>query len=126
MEKFRISYDNKIVEFATENEAQQYKIDNNISSEIENFTEEIIVFSNVPETISSRQLRLALVSSGISLSIIEDTINALPEPNNSLTKITWEYSTIFERYHPLLEGLGLQLGLNSQQIDDLFILGASL
>lgn len=126
MTKYRIIVDNQTIEFASETEAQQYKTANNIESAIESFTEEIIESVYVPETLTSRQIRLALVLSGVSLAAIGEAIHSLPEPDRSLTQITWEYATIVERHHPMINGLGAQLSLTAQHIDDLFILGAGL
>jgi hypothetical protein len=76
--------------------------------------------------ITAKQIRLALLGFGVSLDMIESAINELPEPTRSYAKVTWEYATIFEREHPMIAGLGAQLGLTSEQIDYLFVEAAKL
>ncbi len=90
-------------------------------------------FNNVPNTVkvaiptvTPRQIRIALVISGFSLETIETVINALPEPDRSIAKITWEYSTEIQRNNPLLSAMAPALGLTSAQIDGLFILAVTL
>lgn len=88
-------------------------------------------FNGIPNTptyaispITARQIRLALLGAGVSLQMIDSAISQMPEPQKSYAQITWEYANVFEREHPMIEGLGSQLGLTSEQIDQLF-LGAS-
>lgn len=80
----------------------------------------------IPKNISSKQIRLGLLSSGFSLQMINDAISQMPEPQKSYAQITWEYATVFEREHPMIESLGTQLGLTSEQIDQLFIRASEL
>lgn len=82
--------------------------------------------STVPESVTPRQMRIALVMSGISLSTIEAIIDSLPEPQKSVTKITWEYSVEFQRKNPILIAMAPALGFNSQQLDQLFTLASTL
>lgn len=82
--------------------------------------------SNVPKIVTPRQIRLALILSGVSLDIIETAINSLPEPQKSMTRITWEYSVEFQRTNPMISAMSPMLGLTSEQIDNLFILAATL
>lgn len=126
MTKYKISYDNKIIEFATENEAQQYKNKNNIAAEVEIFTEEIIVNTIVPEVVTPRQMRVALILSGILVEDIESVIESLPEPDKSITRITWEYSTEFQRNNPILVAMAPALNLSESDVDQLFILANTL
>lgn len=85
---------------------------------------------NVPKVtihaVTPRQMRIALVMSGISLSTIESVIDSLPEPDKSVTRITWEYSVEFQRNNPLLNAMAPALGLSQTQVDDLFALASTL
>jgi hypothetical protein len=76
--------------------------------------------------VTPRQMRIALVMSGISLTTIDSMIDALPEPNKSVARITWEYSVEFQRNNPLLVSMAPALGLTSTQVDQLFALAATL
>jgi hypothetical protein len=77
--------------------------------------------ASVPETVSRRQLRLALVLSQFDLSLIDNIINQLPEPNRSFALIAWNDAIVFERKDDLLNQLAGMLGLNEEALDDLFI-----
>lgn len=84
-------------------------------------------FNGVPNTpitgailITPRQLRLALVLSGINLQDIEDTINAMSEPQKSITRISWEYSLEFSIDNPLLVTMATLLNLSNDEVKNLF------
>ncbi len=80
----------------------------------------------VPRLITPRQVRLAMISAGISLSTIDDFIQSLPEPTKSQAFVWWEYSLEFQRNNGLMNALAPQLGLSQTDLDNLFIAGASL
>lgn len=82
--------------------------------------------NTVPLSVTPRQIRTALVLSGISLSSIEAIIDSLPSPNKDIALIAWEYSVEFQRNNPLINQLAPLLGLSSKQIDDIFILASTL
>lgn len=82
--------------------------------------------NTVPFSVTPRQIRTALVLSGISLSSIEAIIDSLPPPNKEIALIAWEYSVEFQRNNPLINQLAPLLGLSSEQIDDIFILASTL
>jgi len=76
--------------------------------------------------VTPRQIRQALVVSGISLTDIDTALNSLPEPVKSMAKIEWEYSVAFQRNRQLVSQVGQMLGWTSQQLDGLWQLAASL
>ncbi len=82
--------------------------------------------STTVQAVTPRQMRIALVMSGISLSTIEALIDNLPEPTKTVTKVTWEYSVEFQRNNPLLNTMAPILGLNKEQVDSLFRLASTL
>ena len=68
--------------------------------------------------LTARQLRLGLVTNGISLSSVEAAIDAIEdETDREVARIEWEYATTFERSHPLVNQIGAALGLTPEQID---------
>lgn len=85
-----------------------------------------ITVAVVPEKVTPRQIRIALTLAGISESFIDSAIDALSEPNRSVAKITWEYSTEVFRNNPLILSLAPAMGLTSEQVDRLFIQAAKL
>ena len=80
----------------------------------------------VPPNVTPRQIRQALVLSGVSMEIIDAAIDSLPEPHKILARIEWEYSTAFIRANPLVAQIGQVLGWSSEQIDELWKLAGSL
>lgn len=82
--------------------------------------------ASVPETVSRRQLLLALVLSSFDLSMIDAEINQLQEPNRSFALIAWNAAVVFERNDALLNQLAGQLGLSEDNLDDLFINASKL
>lgn len=81
---------------------------------------------NIVQAVTPRQMRIALIMAGINLSVIESMIEALPEPDKSITRITWEYSVEFQRNNPLLNAMAPALGLTQEQVDNLFQLASTL
>ncbi len=90
--------------------------------------EEWIAAGNTPEAyvaaplpsppITRRQLRLTLVRNGISLSIVEAAIEAMPEGlEKAEAQIEWADASTFERSHPTLLLIASALGLSEEQID---------
>lgn len=82
----------------------------------------------VPTVIGPAQLRLALrrLHPEITSSVVLDLISAMSEPNRSDAMDYWEYSTEIQREHPVLQALAHQLELTSSDVDDVFLLGATL
>jgi hypothetical protein len=126
MTKFKINHDNQVIEFETFEKAQNYKNINDIVSEIVSFEEGVFTPQTYPQSVTPRQMRIALVLSGISLATIEGMIESLPEPQRSITRITWEYSIEFQRNNQLLVSMAPALGLTEVQVDDLFLLASTL
>ena len=79
----------------------------------------------VPQSVTMRQARLALLGAGV-LSQVEGAINAMPEPQKSAARITWEYSAEVQRHNGLVSQMAPALGMTSAQIDALFIAAAQI
>ena len=79
----------------------------------------------VPASVTMRQARRALLNMG-KLAAVDAAIAAMPEPQRSAARIDWEYSTAVERHSALVAGLAPALGLNSAQIDALFVAAAAI
>ena len=77
-------------------------------------------------SITPRQLRLALLLSGVDLASIDAVIDTLEEPVRSMTRIEWEYAIDFDRNAPMVTALGGALGLTNAQIDAVWQLGKTL
>jgi hypothetical protein len=75
----------------------------------------------LPESVTARQIRLWLVSHGISLSAVESTIDGIADPmQRDMVRIEWEYAPYVERAHPMLVPLAAALGLSEAQVDVAF------
>lgn len=79
----------------------------------------------VPNAVSPRQARLALLSIG-KLSDVEQALASIPGPQGEAARIDWEYATEVQRNSPLIDALAPALGLSSEQIDDLFRMAEGL
>lgn len=89
---------------------------------------EIIVIdqgNQVPQSISMRQARLALLGIG-KLNDVEALIEAMPERERAVVRIEWEYSNEVWRHKQLVESLGAALGLDCVALDALFVEAAGL
>lgn len=74
----------------------------------------------VPEKVTMRQARLALMQFGI-LDDVETLIQSLEGATGVAARIEWDYSSEVFRNKPFVVSLGAQLGLTDEQIDQLFI-----
>lgn len=71
--------------------------------------------------LTARQLRLGLVTNGITLASVEATIAAIEdEQDRAVAEIEWQYASQFDRDHPLIEQVGGALGLSVEQIDTMW------
>ena len=75
----------------------------------------------VPQEVSPRQIRQALSRANLRTQV-ESAVAA----GNQDLKDWWEFSTVFERNHSQVVSMGTALNQTSTQLDDLFILAASL
>lgn len=79
----------------------------------------------VPQSISMRQARLALMAAG-QLAAVSAAIDALPTPQREAAQIEWEYATEVRRDNALLQALTPGLGLDAAELDALFVAAAAL
>lgn len=80
----------------------------------------------VPVSVNMCQARLALLNIGITDEIVKSILETLPEPDKSKAKIEWEFRPMVERQNILVLTLGVALNLDSQTLDELFILAKTL
>jgi hypothetical protein len=89
----------------------------------ENFTapEPEPVVEPVPESVGPAQIRLALLDLyGVTDEMIRGAIDQFPEPNRSRALVLYDYSAEFRRGNPFVAAIGQMLGINDEQVDDLF------
>jgi hypothetical protein len=77
--------------------------------------------SPVPDQVSARQIRLWLVSHGVSLAAVESAIDGIPDQTQrDMVRVEWEYAPHVERSHPMLVPLAAALGFSEAQVDQAF------
>lgn len=77
--------------------------------------------SSVPPSVTARQIRLWLVSHGVSLSSVDAAIDAISDATQrDRVRVEWEYAPYVERGHPMLLPLAAALGWTSEQVDTAF------
>lgn len=82
---------------------------------------------SIPRSVSARQIRLWLVSHGVSLAAVESAIDGIPDQQQrDMVRVEWEYAPYVERSHPMLVPLAAALGLSEAQVDQAFREAASI
>ncbi len=77
--------------------------------------------SPVPPSVTARQIRLWLVSHGVSLATVEAAIDAIADTTTRETvRVEWEYAPYVERSHPWLVPLAAAIGLDEAAVDQAF------
>jgi hypothetical protein len=80
----------------------------------------------VPEAVTMRQARLALLGAGL-LDTVDTVIAAIvDETTRRAAGIAWDYSSEVQRHNGLVADLAPALGLTDEQVDALFITAATL
>lgn len=79
----------------------------------------------VPQMVTMRQARLALLEAGL-LQAVNTAIETMQGVEGEAARIEWDYSSEVHRDKALVRYLAPILGLTDQQLDDLFILAATL
>ena len=77
--------------------------------------------SKVPQVVTMRQARLALLAAGL-LDTVETAIVAA----GAAAKIEWDYATEVQRSSGLVPAMATALGMTEAQIDALFVTAATL
>ena len=131
--RFAVLKDNMVINI-TMSEIVLYKnwIESEIAQMGDSYDSETGKFSTSQQNINRdlmvvtmRQARLALLAEGI-LSTVNDAIAAMDSPAKEAAEITWEYATEVKRLDPLVIQLGSFLELSEEQLDNLFVVAATL
>jgi hypothetical protein len=76
----------------------------------------------VPDSVTATQIRLWLIENNFSLESVEQAINSIEDQKTrEIAKVQWEYAPYVDRNHPLIDVIGIILGLDADQIDQAFI-----
>jgi hypothetical protein len=80
-----------------------------------------------PDACTPRQLRIALIQTGISPSVIDAQIEAIPDPvQKEIASAEWEYALEIKKEHPLVAMMAVNLNLSEQQVNDIFSVAVTL
>ena len=79
----------------------------------------------IPQAVTMRQARLALLGAGL-LGQIDTAITSLPSPQKEAAQIEWKYSQEVQRRNGFVDQLAPMLGLTDEQVDNLFLVAATL
>ena len=80
----------------------------------------------VPQVLSRKQARQALILVGLFKNV-KQAIDSIPdETQRLLVQVEWDDSDTYQRDNPTLMMLASALGLSSEALDQLFIKGATL
>jgi len=75
--------------------------------------------------VTMRQARLAL-SQVDKLTMVNDAIAAMDEPDKTTVSIEWEYGSTVERVSPWIDTMATALSMTGEEMDALFELAATL
>ena len=79
----------------------------------------------VPEVVTMRQARLALLGAGL-LAQVNTAVANMPGAEGDAARIEWEYAQEVRRDSPLVAGLSAALGLTDETLDNLYKVAAGL
>ena len=76
----------------------------------------------VPQEVTRRQFRIALVLAGIDLDDVEVVLNGIEDPvERAIALIEWRDALTFKRNHQLIISFAPLFNLTSEDLDNLFI-----
>lgn len=90
--------------------------------DVDAMTRDVVI---VPQAVSMRQARLALLQTG-KLTAVNAAIAAMTGVQGEAARIEWEFSSEVRRDQPLVVALMPVLGMTSADLDQLFITAARL
>ena len=81
----------------------------------------------VPQSVTPRQIRLALIDRGIMPSQITQMLNAIEDETiREKSLAEWEFASSVKRTHPLIAQLATTLEFGDEDVDDIFREAAAL
>lgn len=81
----------------------------------------VLPVSPPPASVTARQIRLWLVSHGVSLAAVDSAIDGIADhTQREMVRVEWEYAPYVERAHPMLVPLAAALGMDEAQVDAAF------
>ena len=83
--------------------------------------------ARIPSVVTMAQARKALILGGVPITAVNAAIAAIPDATQrQLAETDWEYSTTVRRDSALVNSLAPLLDLTDDDVDELFVLAATL
>lgn len=77
--------------------------------------------------LSAVQVKLALLSSGITTAMVDAAISSIQdEYQRNVAKIYWDEATEFHRNHPMIQTFSSMLNMTEEQVDALWLAAAQI
>jgi nitrate/nitrite-specific signal transduction histidine kinase len=95
-----------------------------LNEDNETYTVELNNISGIPQIITRRQFKIALAVLGKNETDILNGINQLPEPTQTIARISYTEAGTFERFNPELIFVATNfLQMTESDIDEIFTIG---
>lgn len=91
-----------------------------------NFAPEYASEVVVPEEVTMRQAKLALLKMGLLDAVDQAIAGIEDEQQRKLIEIEWEYAREIRRDWPAIQIVAAGMGLTAAQVDDLFVLAGNI
>jgi hypothetical protein len=100
----------------------------NVAKPSDDFWDGYPSLEDVPQRVSPRQFRLALIAAGVDLANVALAIDAIPDATAKANALVeWEYANSIERDNPTIAQLAPALGFDTEEkVDNLFINASKL
>ena len=96
-----------------------------VQDQIDNYEARKLATKRENMVVTMRQARLALSQAG-KLTMVNDAIAVMDEPDKTTVSIEWEYGSTVERVSPWIDAMATALGMTGVEMDELFELAATL
>jgi len=123
MIKYRLTKDNKSIDFSSLNDVALFKQANPEWTNIQpvEYQEEIIPEpAIVPFEVPTWRLRAILALDNLEQSVT-DALDQLTEPQKTIAKRAWDFGSKTERSSPTVDFIKGVLSLTDAQVDDIFV-----
>jgi hypothetical protein len=123
MIKYKLTKDNKSIDFSSLNDVALFKQTNPEWANIQpvEYEEQIIPEPQiVPFDVPTWRLRAILALDNLEQSVT-DALNQLTEPQKTIAKRAWDYGSKTERSSPTVDFIKGVLSLTDAQVDDIFV-----
>jgi hypothetical protein len=123
MIKYKLTKENKSIDFSSLNDVLLFKQSNAEWANIDpvEYEEEITPEPQiVPFEVPTWRLRAILAINNLEQSV-SDALNQLSDPQKTIAKRAWDYGSKTERQSPTVDFIKGVLNLTDAQVDDIFI-----